>query len=260
MQGDPTAFLWALDHLMGMPLSLELLRTIGYRKALVGVVGLILLVTLLSGTGILTLVGLAVLAVLAYFLFNNLRSLFVLRAYRGAWRYGAMVGGGLLVAMIAAWAFLGWASIMFVLGALAISLLSYALILGLQRMSLPNSVINVTTDVRLRAPFFRNWGRYVLRAELKSEIATAKGKTRRIHTKRMQVKVHKEDFPEGRLVEACHQLVHSFVEKERQLLLKAYPETPLVVDHGYLQQVKRLPVPVAVKTSHPASAGMSKSD
>jgi len=247
-----------LDNLMGAPLSLELLRNIGYRKALVGVIGLAILISLLSGTGILTLVGLATLAVVAYFLFNNLRSLFFLRVYRGAWRYGTMVGGGLLVAMIAAWAFLGWTSIMFVLGALAVSLLSYALILGLQRMSLPNSIINVTTDVRLRAPFFRNWGRYVLKAELKSEIATAKGKTRRLHTKRMQVKVHKEDFPEGRLVEACHQLVHSFVEKERQLLLKAYPETPLVVDNGYLHQVKRLPLAVPVKTSHPAATEIAQ--
>ena len=207
------------------------------------------MLTFLSGSGILTIVGLAVLATIAYFMFRNLRSLFYFRVYRGAWRYGAMVGGGLLVAMIAAWAFLGWTSIMFVLGALAVSLLSYAIILGLQRLSLPNSVINVTTDVRLRAPFFRKWGRYVLKAELKSEIETAKGKTRRIHTKRMQVKVHKEDFPEGKLVEACHQLVHNFVDKERQLLLRAYPETPLMVDHGYFQQVKRLSLPVPVKTT-----------
>jgi hypothetical protein len=238
---------------MGAALSLELLRTLGYRKALIGVVGLVLLLLLLSGPGILTLAGIAALAILAYFVFKNLRTAFYFKAYRGAWRYGAMVGGGLLIAIFAAWAFLGWASIMFVLGALAVSLLSYAIILSLQRMSLPNSVINVTTDVRLRAPFFRKWGRYVLKAELKSEIATAKGKTRQLHTKRIQVKVHKDDFPEGRLVESCHQLVHNFVEKERQLLLKAYPQTQLVIDNSYHQQVKRIPVPVSVKATHPAA-------
>jgi hypothetical protein len=158
-----------------------------------------------------------------------------------------MVGAGLLVAMIAAWALLGWTTIIFVLGAVAISLTAYAIVLSLQRMSIPNSVINVTTEVKLRSPRFRNWGRYVLKAEIVTEISSAKGKTKRLHTKRMYVKVHKEDFPEGRLVEACNEMVYNFVEKERQALLKAYPENPLVVDNSYFQQIKRLPATIMAK-------------
>lgn len=229
-------------------MSLDLLRTIGFRRALIGVVAFLLLLWLFTGTWLLTIVGLVILVLVGYYAFSNVRSLFLVKVYRGAWRYGAIVGGGLLVAMLVAWALFGWASILFFAGAVAVSLLSYAIVLYLQRISLPNSVINVTTDVRLRAPRFRGFGRYVLRAELTSEIITNKGKTRRLHTKRMRVKVHKEDFPEGRLVEACHDLVHSFVEKERQLLLKAYPETPLMVDSGYSQQVKHISLPVPVAT------------
>ena len=198
----------------------------------------------------------AIVGVVAYLGLRNIKSFFSFKMYHGVWRYGAVVGAGLLVAMLAAWALLGWTTIILVLGAIAVSLASYATVLSLQRMSLPNSVISVTTEVRLRAPRFRNFGRYVLNAQVTTEISTAKGKTKRLHTKRMYVKVHKEDFPEGRLVEACHELVHTFVEKERQLLLKSYPDTPLVVDHSYFQQIKRLPVPISVKiptAAQPAS-------
>lgn len=206
---------------------------------------------MLFGGSWISIIILAALGIAAYLGFRYVKSFFTLKAYQGTWRYGSMVGAGMLVAMFALWSFLGWTTILFALGAIAISLLSYATVLSLQRMSLPNSVINVTTEVRLRAPRFRNWGRYVLKAEVRTEIETAKGKTKRLHTKRMHVKVHKEDFPEGRLVEACHAFVHEFVEKERQQLLKTYPDTPLVVDNGYFQQVKRIPntmpVPVPVQ-------------
>jgi hypothetical protein len=188
-----------------------------------------------------------IIGIAAYLGIKNLKSSVVGTVYNGAWRYGAMVGAGLLVAMIAAWALLGWTTIIFVLGAVAISLTAYAIVLSLQRMSIPNSVINVTTEVKLRSPRFRNWGRYVLKAEIVTEISSAKGKTKRLHTKRMYVKVHKEDFPEGRLVEACNEMVYNFVEKERQALLKAYPENPLVVDNSYFQQIKRLPATIMAK-------------
>lgn len=222
----------------------KFLQTLGTRYLLTGVFGLFLALMLLNGAWISALI-LTLLGVGAYLSLKNLRSLFSFRIYDGTWRYGAIVGAGLLVAMLASWAFLGWTTIIFVLGALTVSLIAYAAVLSLQRMSIPNSVINVTTDVKLKAPRFRNWGRYVLKAELTTELSTAKGKTKRLHTKRMHVKVHREDFPEGRLVEACHQFVQNFVEKERQFLIKAYPDTPLMVDQGYFQQVRSLPVPVA---------------
>lgn len=222
----------------------KFLQTLGTRYLLMGVFGLFLTLMLLNGAWLSALI-LILLGVGAYLALRNVRAFLSFKMYDGTWRYGAVVGAGLLVAMLASWALLGWTTIIFVLGALAISLISYAIVLSLQRMSVPNSVINVTTDVKLKAPRFRNWGRYVLKAELITELSTAKGKTKRIHTKRMHVKVHKEDFPEGRLVEACHQFVQNFVEKERQFLIKAYPDTPLVVDQGYFQQVHSLPVTVA---------------
>lgn len=220
------------------------LQTLNTRYALIGIFGLFLILMVLNQAWISALI-LTLIGVGGYLALRNLRSLFSFRIYNGTWRYGAMVGAGLLVAMLASWAFLGWTTIIFVLGALAISLMAYAIVLSLQRMSIPNSVISVTTDVKLKAPRFRNWGRYVLKAELITELSTAKGKTKRLHTKRMHVKVHKEDFPEGRLVEACHQFVQNFVEKERQFLTATYPDTPLVVDQGYFQKVRNIAVPVA---------------
>lgn len=219
----------------------NVLQKISTRYVLMSVFGIFLILMLLNGAWISALI-LTLLGVGAYLSLRNLRSFFSFKVYTGTWRYGSIVGAGLLVAMLASWAFLGWTTIIFVLGALAVSLIAYATVLSLQRMSLPNSVINVTTDIKLKAPRFRNWGRYVLKAELTTELSTAKGKTKRLHTKRMYVKVHREDFPEGRLVEACHQFVQNFVEKERQFLVKAYPDVPLVVDQGYFQQVHSLPL------------------
>lgn len=229
-------------------MSFGFVNTFGLRPILVGVAGIFLALMLLSGAWISAFVIIA-LGIAAYLGLRNLKSFFALRVYDGVWRYGAVVGAGLFVAMLASWALLGWTTILFVLGAIAISLTAYAIVLSLQRMSIPNSVINVTTDVKLRAPRFRNWGRYVLKAELITEISTAKGKTKRLHTKRMHVKVHREDFPEGRLVEACHAFVQNFVEKERQMLTKAYPDTPLIVDHSYFQQVQNFPVPITTVTN-----------
>lgn len=233
---------------MEVPLSFAFLNTLGIRPILLGIAGIFLTLMLFNGAWISLLI-IAALGVAAYIGLRNIKSFFALRIYDGVWRYGAIVGSGLLVAMLAAWALLGWTTILFVLGALAVSLTAYAIVLSLQRMTLPNSIINVTTDVKLRAPRFRNWGRYVLKAELITEISTAKGKTKRLHTKRMYVKVHKEDFPEGRLVEACHEFVQNFVEKERQLLTRAYPDTPLIINHSYFQQVKNLPIPVTTEVN-----------
>jgi hypothetical protein len=223
-------------------MSFKFLPVLSTRYVLISVFGLFLALMILNqawiSASILALIGIGV-----YLGLRNLRSVFSFKVYDHTWRYGAIVGAGLLVAMLASWAFLGWTTIIFVLGALAISLIAYAIVLSLQRISIPNSVINVTTDIKLKAPRFRNWGRYVLKAELTTELSTAKGKTKRIHTKRMHVKVHREDFPEGRLVEACHQFVQNFVEKERQYLAKTYPDTPLVVDQSYFKQVHSLPLP-----------------
>jgi len=227
---------------------LKLIRAIGLRNALIATAILIVTLMFFAGSWLTTILMIAAIGIAAYLGFRHLTSI-TNKAYNNTWRYGSIVGAGLLVAMIAVVGFSGWASILFVLGAATISLIAYAIILSLQRMSLPNSVINVTTEVKLKAPRFRNLGRYVLKAEVMTEISTAKGKTKRLHTKRMQVKVHKEDFPEGRLVEACNEMVYNFVEKERQALLKAYPENPLMVDNGYLQQIKRLPTSILNKNS-----------
>ncbi|KOR28173.1 hypothetical protein TI04_11635 [Achromatium sp. WMS2] len=220
---------------------MQILNIIGLRRMIIGMTALLFIVMLLNGAW-LNALFLGIIAIIAYMSLQNVRSFLSFKAHNGIWRYGSLMGAGLLIAMIAAWSLLGWTTIIFVLGALAVSLASYAIVLSLQRMSIPNSVINVTTDVWLRAPRFRKWGRYVLKAEIVTEISTAKGKTKRLHTKRMHVKVHRDDFPEGRLVEACHGFVQNFVEKERLALQKSYPDTPLMVDSGYLQQVRSLPV------------------
>ncbi|KOR29718.1 hypothetical protein TI03_01600 [Achromatium sp. WMS1] len=229
-------------------MSLQFVRTIGWRNALIGLAILAFALIFVGGSWLTYILLLAIIGLAAYFGFRKLKTSITGKVYDGAWRYGGIVGAGLLVAMIATFAVSGWATILFVLGTVAVSLTAYAIVLSLQRMSLPNSTINVTTEVRLRAPRFRNWGRYVLKAEVITDVSTAKGKTKRLHTKRMQVKVHKEDFPEGRLVEACNEMVYNFVEKERQALLKAYPENDLIVDNGYLQQIKRLPSSILAKT------------
>ncbi|CAK0766467.1 conserved membrane hypothetical protein [Gammaproteobacteria bacterium] len=218
----------------------------GYWRLLLLGVLLTFAIFLTSGTGGF-LAGFLALAMLAWILFQGVRSLLFAGMYRGVWRQGIVLGGGVLLAFILSWIFLRWTAVLFLVGSVAVALLSYAFIKVMRRMALPNSVIIVTTDVSIRSPLFRHWGRYTLEAEVKSDVALAKGKTQRLHTRRMRVKVHREDFPDGKMVDACHNLVRDFIERERQMLLKHHPESQLLVDEGYSSQIRNLPLPTTVR-------------
>ncbi|MEI6414142.1 MAG: hypothetical protein WCP34_07760 [Pseudomonadota bacterium] len=225
----------------------EVLRGIGYQKLLLGLALLVLALSLMIGSWSWP-ARIFLLAILGFVVFRIFRSLRSPEIPRWAWRQGTMLGGGVLLAFLLSWIFLGWTAILFFVGSVAVALLSYAFITAMRRMAIPNSVITITTEVNIRAPIFRNWGRYTLQAGIHSDVALAKGKNRHLQTKRMKVKLHREDFPEGKMVDVCNELVRDFVEKERQLLAKAHPGSQLRVDENYIEQVSRMRLPAVVTT------------